>query len=187
MSHSQFHSTNLFILRHAWLNLWDKHMTTGRINQVTTFRSAFTAVIYSRATHRSLSWLGVHLSYCQRLVVAQGFPSLIGTSLLESTTVITSFPILARLSWDPLCPRTRVTHLLWGLPVTGDAWKAHAITADPRVASCIRFDHRQEIHPPSPSLKCNHLSHQRQAKTHVPRNRQGQSHFELGSLHNRTH
>ena len=22
------------ILRHAWLNLWDKHMTTGRINQV---------------------------------------------------------------------------------------------------------------------------------------------------------
>jgi hypothetical protein len=38
MSHSQFHSTNLFILRHAWLNLWDKHMTTGRINQVTIFQ-----------------------------------------------------------------------------------------------------------------------------------------------------
>ena len=37
MSHSQFHSTNLFILRHAWLSLWEKHMTTGRINQVTTF------------------------------------------------------------------------------------------------------------------------------------------------------
>ena len=35
MSHLQFHSTNVFILRHAWLNLWDKHMTTGRINQVT--------------------------------------------------------------------------------------------------------------------------------------------------------
>ena len=35
MSHSQFHSIDLFILRHAWLNLWDKHMTTGRINQVT--------------------------------------------------------------------------------------------------------------------------------------------------------
>ena len=34
MSHSQFHSIELFILRHAWLNLWDKHMTTGRINQV---------------------------------------------------------------------------------------------------------------------------------------------------------
>ena len=25
---------NSFILRLAWLNLWDKHMTTGRINQV---------------------------------------------------------------------------------------------------------------------------------------------------------
>ena len=37
MSHSQFRSKKL-ILRHAWLNLWDKHMTTGRINQVTTRR-----------------------------------------------------------------------------------------------------------------------------------------------------
>ena len=34
MSHSQFHGIDA-ILRHAWLNLWDKHMTTGRINQVT--------------------------------------------------------------------------------------------------------------------------------------------------------
>ena len=33
MSHSQFHRTRA-VLRHAWLNLWDKHMTTGRINQV---------------------------------------------------------------------------------------------------------------------------------------------------------
>ena len=37
MSHSQFHCIKSFILRHAWLNLWDKHMTTGRINQVTIF------------------------------------------------------------------------------------------------------------------------------------------------------
>jgi hypothetical protein len=35
MSCTQFHSIKSFILRHAWLNLWDKHMTTGRINQVT--------------------------------------------------------------------------------------------------------------------------------------------------------
>ncbi len=33
MSRSQFHS-KIFILRHAWLNLWDERMTTGRINQV---------------------------------------------------------------------------------------------------------------------------------------------------------
>ena len=39
MSHSQFHSTKaLFILRHAWLSLWDKHMTTGRINQITIIK-----------------------------------------------------------------------------------------------------------------------------------------------------
>ena len=35
MSHSQFHSIESFILRHAWLNLWDERMTTGRINQIT--------------------------------------------------------------------------------------------------------------------------------------------------------
>ncbi len=40
MSHSQFHGIKLFILRHAWLNLWDKHMTTGRINQITIFITA---------------------------------------------------------------------------------------------------------------------------------------------------
>jgi len=28
----------MFILRHAWLSLLDKHMTTGRINQVTFVR-----------------------------------------------------------------------------------------------------------------------------------------------------
>ena len=38
MSHSQFRSETL-ILRHAWLNLWDKHMTTGRINQVIWWRN----------------------------------------------------------------------------------------------------------------------------------------------------
>ena len=32
----------IFILRHAWLNLWDKHMTTGRINQVTIIKLTIT-------------------------------------------------------------------------------------------------------------------------------------------------
>ena len=44
MSHSQFHSVDLFTLRHAWLNLWDKHMTTGRINQVATNRRVETTL-----------------------------------------------------------------------------------------------------------------------------------------------
>ena len=66
MSHSQFHSTNLFILRHAWLNLWDKHMTTGRINQVTTFQVQRQAgwtlqrPILLQLGKFAFSWAGVH-------------------------------------------------------------------------------------------------------------------------------
>ena len=59
MSHSQFHSTNLFILRHAWLNLWDKHMTTGRINQVTTFPITDTTAMSTKLLGRPKS----HLSF----------------------------------------------------------------------------------------------------------------------------
>ena len=33
MSYSRLYHIRL-MLRHAWLNLWDKHMTTGRINQI---------------------------------------------------------------------------------------------------------------------------------------------------------
>ena len=40
MSLSQFH----FALAHAWLNLLDKHMTTGRINQVASRLRAFFAL-----------------------------------------------------------------------------------------------------------------------------------------------
>lgn len=36
MSRSQFQS-RLCILRHAWLNLWDERIITGRINQITFF------------------------------------------------------------------------------------------------------------------------------------------------------
>ena len=36
MSHLQPSPYKSLMLRHAWLNLWDKHMTTGRINQVST-------------------------------------------------------------------------------------------------------------------------------------------------------
>ena len=43
MSCTQFHGIKMFILRHAWLNLWDKHMTTGRINQVTFVRERWEA------------------------------------------------------------------------------------------------------------------------------------------------
>ena len=50
MSRSQFYSIKLFILRHAWLNLWDKHMTTGRINQVTLLSVTISIKSLSRWT-----------------------------------------------------------------------------------------------------------------------------------------
>ena len=52
MSHSQFHSTKLFILRHAWLNLWDKHMTTGRINQVAIIQNKLNQMVLLRKSVR---------------------------------------------------------------------------------------------------------------------------------------
>ena len=48
MSCTQFYSIKLFILRHAWLNLWDKHMTTGRINQVTLIKKWRNTCHYSQ-------------------------------------------------------------------------------------------------------------------------------------------
>ena len=55
----------MFILRHAWLNLWDKHMTTGRINQVT-----ITLGSYPR-TH-------THYAFVTRMCICMraSFPSL---------------------------------------------------------------------------------------------------------------
>ena len=40
------------ILRHAWLNLWDKHMTTGRINQVLSQEQ--TAKSLSTLSHQTM-------------------------------------------------------------------------------------------------------------------------------------
>ena len=45
MSRSQFQSKR-FILRHAWLNLWDERMTTGRINQIATLVSRVVAIYW---------------------------------------------------------------------------------------------------------------------------------------------
>ena len=56
MSRSQFQS-GLCILRHAWLNLWDERMTTGRINQVATFTTQLrTKLPVPRTASLVLSW-----------------------------------------------------------------------------------------------------------------------------------
>ena len=197
MSHSQFHSTNLFILRHAWLNLWDKHMTTGRINQVTTFRSAFAAIDYSRATTHSLSWWGVRHS----LSHIKDPPQLKGCfplrweykPSLNPQNGITSFPILTCLGWDPLVPwmeqRSPTFNGDYQQPMMPK--RPTQMRRIPEWLSCIRFDHRQAIHHPSTLLK--HII-QRQLETFKgkgrqqgPHNHQGQSPFESGFPHNGTH
>ena len=65
MSHSQFHSTDLFILRHAWLNLWDKHMTTGRINQVSYENEVKTLRKNAQNQFHVSTRRGVHLGHSQ--------------------------------------------------------------------------------------------------------------------------
>ena len=51
MSRTQFHSIDSFILRHAWLNLWDKRMTTGRINQIAiALRTSFDGFLKRQKT-----------------------------------------------------------------------------------------------------------------------------------------
>ena len=63
MSHSQFHSIKVFTLRHAWLNLWDKHMTTGRINQITILHRHTTPKVQSGCyrNHKGLPQAFVYL------------------------------------------------------------------------------------------------------------------------------
>ena len=149
MSHSQFHSINLFILRHAWLNLWDKHMTTGRINQVTTFRPC----IPKTATHDShnmklLSRSGVHqmvnefgLNLWTRSAVA------LHTSDLKSKTKSPCSPIsqfsdtLLTVNKQRLWPSKRTTNnQLW----CEDTYSI--VTADSQVVKCDRSGHQQVIH-----------------------------------------
>ena len=81
MSHSQFHSIETFILRHAWLNLWDKHMTTGRINQVTpcsdTQFIGNVMLLHLEELHDSLPSLSEHRWYSRNEHPAGAFELLI--------------------------------------------------------------------------------------------------------------
>ena len=55
MSHPQFYC-KIFTLRHAWLNLRDKHMTTGRINQVIAIQLSWLKP-HNNMTHVGVSCL----------------------------------------------------------------------------------------------------------------------------------
>ena len=60
MSHSQFRHKVWLILRHAWLSLWDKHMTTGRINQVTLISHAKALSRSRRGLYKQPHWGGLN-------------------------------------------------------------------------------------------------------------------------------
>jgi len=150
-------------------------MTTGRINQVTTFRSAFAAIAYSRATSAHFRDVEFIIPFCveiHRSSIGDTFPQGV-LGLIEPANGITSFPILARPKWDPPFPNgnkghppsMRTTNVRWHLK------GACTDMADPQVASCIRCDHRQAIHllqhcPSMPHKDSLRL--QRQARQHGP-------------------
>ena len=154
MSHSQFHSTNLFILRHAWLNLWDKHMTTGRINQVTI--SLCTEVnLYSTSTRITNAFHGGRS--------LQGFKFAFVWIPSQSKIVFQPEGVLTILrpaKETPCIPFSQVLGLLseffrtWITSLDED-YQQPAIPerhAQPRRISywliAFRFSHRQVIHVP---------------------------------------
>jgi len=160
-------------------------MTTGRINQVTTFRSAFAAIIYSRVTSTRFHDVEfIIFSYQDPSQLRDTFLLPRVQASLNQRVASPHFPFSHVSSEIPSSSvRTKVTHLQWGLPTTGDVWKTHTDVADPLVASCIRHDHRQAIHLLQTLLK--HITQGRlKASKH---NHQGQFPFESGLPRSRTH
>ena len=108
MSHSQFHSISLFILRHAWLNLWDKHMTTGRINQVTTFHphtpqgcdTRYSQLFKVAFSVRSSSMVNSNKSDCnyQRMLLQPGQQTHWGSSLERWQVKLILSPEISQVS-----------------------------------------------------------------------------------------
>ena len=72
MSHSQI-QRKLFILRRAWLNLWDKRMTTGRINQIAIVLESKIYIDLQQHTHEERSLTSPHI-YTDTQIKLWGFP-----------------------------------------------------------------------------------------------------------------
>jgi|HubBroStandDraft_5_1064220.scaffolds.fasta_scaffold271986_1 hypothetical protein len=128
-------------------------MTTGRINQVTTFQKPLPwPIAYSRCAggHSPLSRHGV-----RQLLFTVDPPQLAGTFPPQGGVQATSNPQMA----SPCFP---FSHVLSKIPLSRGETKVTALgedyqrpatperhatdVADPLVVSCIRIDHRQAIH-----------------------------------------
>src|SRR5580692_290456 len=97
-------------------------MTTGRINQVTTFRSAFAAIIYSRVTSTRFHDVEfIIFSYQDPSQLRDTFLLPRVQASLNQRVASPHFPFSHVSSEIPSSSvRTKVTHLQWGLPTTGD-------------------------------------------------------------------
>ena len=151
MSHSQFHSTNLFILRHAWLNLWDKHMTTGRINQVTTFH-----LHTSQGTWSKRPLLMVNNHFRSREFIINGWkiqlqPRNAFHSVLTKSEPTNETPCspISQIS-DTLLPVETTRIMAFRENYTQPAGHPKdipsTVMADPQVVMCNRFSYQQVIH-----------------------------------------
>jgi hypothetical protein len=153
MSHSQFHCIDLFILRHAWLNLWDKHMTTGRINQVSykhcsdaccIFWTLGTAsllqqdIAHPRAAASPFSLAAEAQAPCHYHALAPRPPSVsVAAAGRQPAQSLQTGNIST--AGRPSAART-ATFLFYGMstmtePIPGGCWRRHALSAFK--ASCL--------------------------------------------------
>jgi hypothetical protein len=152
MSHSQFHSTNLFILRHAWLNLWDKHMTTGRINQVTTVPSTHAQQRTPVELPRERSTLSTRSRSSLSNRIKRPFndtsntqqfgryPASPSTVAYSHRTFSTLFPDLTYFKRISPCPNQRTKIVAFSEDYQRPAktqLRLRAVTADPRVVNWL--------------------------------------------------
>ena len=164
MSHSQFHSTKLFILRHAWLNLWDKHMTTGRINQVTTFQNIAAAMstkildrpprgppFFRREFVLSVESISNPLGVWENVILC--LTHKVETALFPDLTS-------SRRIGFFVCHNERNHGLLRELPCDPATANIYMSRTRPRwipkCTSCIKLGHQQAVHIPSVLASSNH-------------------------------
>lgn len=151
MSHSQFHSTNLFILRHAWLNLWDKHMTTGRINQVTISVCAANKSLHSTSTrvrdtfHSGCSLQGFKCLCVNSFAVNNSIPPK-RTNMSMTSKWNTLYPVLT--SFRPALPVqwTEITAFGEDYQQPAILWKYAQSRRILKLLIAYWCNHRQAIH-----------------------------------------
>ena len=131
MSRSQFQSKR-FILRHAWLNLWDERMTTGRINQVAIIHCYMlqhdSKTYWRKAGMTQLPyWRWGNSSKSQR----KWFPQIVNRKWYLHLEI-------APPQLHIRCFTVTVTTIIVQLPIQTDPRKYHSIDANDSVECCAK-------------------------------------------------